>query len=435
VSLNQPQSAPLAPVPPGPGAVQRLSQAFALGGLVSLAISGCVSFLPLPLSPISILSKEFPPRIPGAGGTNGDYTINNDVFAYPQLNLSVTRPNGIDWGFFPRNGFLIVQLRNNLSGTEPAPSLLVEPLGVPKDIPGALVSELSDLQKKNDQQSAAWRTINGVVSEAWTIYEPDAKTGLVAKKLRIYVALPTMFAILESVADQGTFATYAPAFTSMLTNIKLPTAPAGTPPVAPGLSPLVAPGVKGESYTDAASGVTLTRANANWFFGLAGANGALPILALRRAGVAAGLDPFPQLNLTALKAAGVNLAKQKQTQRAALDTAKVPVTVVSRQINGFNAEQWTFDIPDILGKPATTRRIYVQNSAAVVILEATAIKSDFATVEAELDQMITSLVLPTGTAVADGTATATPAATPAATPGATSAATPAATRAASPLRF
>jgi hypothetical protein len=418
--------------PPGPVAVKRGHQALAVGLLASLLVTGCVSFLPLPLSPISILTKEFPPKIPGAAAAV-DYTINNDVFAYPALNLAVTRPNALDWGFFARNGFVIVQVRNNLSGTEPPPSLLVEPLGVPKDIPTALLSELSDLQKKNAQQSAAWRTIAGVVSEAWTIFEPDTKTGLVAKKLRIYVVLPTMFAILESVADQGTFATYAPAFTQMLSTIKLPVAPAGTPPEAPGLSPLVAPGLKGESYVDPTSGVSLTRANAKWFFGLGGANGALPIVALRRAGVATGIDPFPQLNLTAIKAGpGVDLAKTKQAQRKALDSVKIPVTVVSRQINGFTAEQWTFDLPDILGKMGTTRRVYLQNSAAVVILEATAIKSDFPTVEAELDQMITGVTLPAGTAVADGSATGsattTPVATAAANPAATSAAKPAALR-------
>ncbi|MDB5096502.1 MAG: hypothetical protein JWM80_923 [Cyanobacteria bacterium RYN_339] len=394
-----------------------------------LLIAGCVSFLPLPLSPIPILTKAFPETVVGPGNVQRAYTIKGDTFAYPQIGLEVSRPGVTDWEFVPGNNAVTVRLRNNVAGTEPRPSVAVQLLPLPEgtDVEASKVSDLVNLQKGNAAVTTSLRFLHGTLSDAWTITQPDPGTGLVATVFRVYVTQPNLLVLLTASADRGTFMTLAPKLSQILESVKLPNLAAGATPVPPpGLAPGLAARVVGAVYKDPGVGASITKADDNWVYGLSGGN-----VAIRRGGVAQGFDPTPQLTLTLAQSDGLDIKKVKEADLASLKADKIVPTTKTRTVGGVVGEEWTFSQPDVLGKPGTGKRVYLQTGKTVALIECTTLTAYNTAVQADFDKMIDSLTLPVA---AD--AAATGAATPKPDAAATGAATPkpdaAATKAASP---
>jgi hypothetical protein len=294
-----------------------------------------------------------------------------------------------------------VQVRNNLGGTEPRPSVAVQLLPLPEgtDVEAAKVDDLLNLQKGGANVTTVPRFLNGNLADAWTILQTDPKTGTVAKVLRLYVTLPgSLLVVITAQADQGTFPTFAPKFEQIITKTKLPAPAAGATPVPPPpLAPGLAAQITGETFKNPQVGASLTKADQNWVFGLSGGT-----VAVRRAGVAQGFDPTPQLTLTLAQSASLDIAKVKEADLATLKAQNITPTTKARTVNGLVGEEWVFNQPDVLGKPGTVKRYYVQSGQTVALLEATTLTVYNASVSADFDKMIDSLTLP---AAADAGAT------------------------------
>lgn len=380
----------------------------ALAGLAAmLGLAGCASFLPLPLSPIPILTKAFPETVTGPGNVQRAYTIKNDTFAYPQVGLEVTRPGVLDWEFVPGNNAVTVRTRNNLGGTEPRPAFTAQliPLPAGTDVEASKVTDLVNLQKAGASVTTVPRFIAGTLGDAWTIAQPDEQTGIVATVLRVYITQPDQLVLLTATADRDTFRKLAPKFAQMLQTIKLPTlAPGATPVPPPPLAPGLAARVAGQVYTDPGVGASLSKADDNWVFGLSGGN-----VAIRRGGVAQGIDPTPQLTLTLAQSDTLDVKKVEEADTANLQADGITPTVKSRTVGGVTGDEWTFSQPDVLGQPATVQRVYLQTGKTVALLEATTLTKYATAVQTDIDKMIDSLTLPVAAdGAASGAATPTP---------------------------
>lgn len=372
---------------------------------LSLGLAGCVSFLPLPVSPFQVMTKDFPPEVVGPGGAQRDYTIKGDTFAYPTVGFSVNRPDSANWEFVPGNSSVTIQVRDGITSTEPRPGMVVQLVSLPSgfDVEGSKVSDLVNFQKANASVTISPRVIDGSYGDAWTISASNPQTNTALTTLRIYVTLPTVLVIVQASGDPSTVQQLGPYFAQMMNSIKLPTLPAGTAPLPVPVSPLVAGKIKGDVLTDPVTGVTLTRADANWSFGpgqlAPGMSDVVP--AVRRLGVAAGVNAQPEMTMTtAASPDAATLPKLIYNQLALFKQAKVAVTVAKRTVNGNQGQQLTYDLPDALGTLETVRKVFFQNSKALVILEAHAVKTDFAKVSADFDKMIDGVTLPAGNAVA-----------------------------------
>jgi hypothetical protein len=241
------------------------------------------------------------------------------------------------------------------------------------------------------------RFVAGTLGDAWDITQPDPKTGLVATVLRIYITMPDLLVLLTATADRGTFKTLAPKFAQMVQTIKLPTpAPGATPVPPPPLAPGLAARVQGQVYKDPQVGATLSKADDNWVFGLSGGN-----VAIRRGGVAKGIDPTPQLTLTLAQSDTLDVKKVEEADTASLKADGITPTVKPRTVGGVAGDEWTFSQPDVLGEPSTVKRVYLQSGKTVALLEATTLTKYATAVQADFDKMIDSLTLP---AAADGAA-------------------------------
>lgn len=188
-------------------------------------LSGCTVVTPLPLTPIQIIEGTWPAKATAPVAiANKPHSIAGDVFSYPALKFSITRPSKDAWEFIPAPNAVIV--RHRTDSTEPRPVVTVQILALPADLAPELAKVKAELEAAGATITASAKKVSGFDGESWAIAQKDQASGIEVQRERIYVPVPVegvqILALVQAEANKIDFAKHQADFDKIINSIVLP---------------------------------------------------------------------------------------------------------------------------------------------------------------------------------------------------------------------
>ncbi|MEB3328016.1 MAG: hypothetical protein VKQ33_02155 [Candidatus Sericytochromatia bacterium] len=306
------------------------------GLLVAGCLAGCLAATPLPLSPLQLLLGGWPPS-PPPGGERPVHTILGNTFSYPQLGLSIARPDARAWEFQATpDGLAVLTLDGPVVRVDgPSLQLTVVPLPPEVVLGEALGEDVARLLQAGVGVVQGEVVVDGLPAIAlWLTQAQPGPTGAPAEPVRswrLYLAHDGLLVLAEARAEAATFLSALPAFEAMLETLRVPQEPARA---EPGVR---VPLGRGGPLAVPALGLRLrTLEPTRWLASSLGTT-----LTVEHREPPAGARTRPTLTVTVGDLpAGVDLRSTLAQERAALEQAGASVTVASATLGGLAGEGW-----------------------------------------------------------------------------------------------
>jgi len=332
--------------------------------LVAGCLAGCLAATPLPLTPLQLLVGGWPPS-PPPGALARPYTILGNVFSYPELGLSIARPDPGAWEFqATQGGMALLRLEGQLASAEgPTMQVTVVPLPAGVELATAVAEDVLRLMQAGVGVVQGEVVVDGLPAIAlWLGQAQPGPSGTPARQertWRLYLAHDGLLVLTEARAEAGAFLGTLSAFEAMLETLRVPQEPMRAEPGA--RVPLQRPG----ALTAPLLGLRLRSLDASrWAAFSQGTS-----LSIERRAVPEGGRARPTLTVTVGDLPpGTDLRGVLAQERAAIEQGGASVTVASATLGGLAGEGWRW----ATGTGAaglTHRRVTASQGARVAIAQ------------------------------------------------------------------